>query len=339
MKIKQFIFEEYVLVVVFATVSFLSMVFAGYITTAYQTEKLSQGYYGSNTVYLQVNDPENQLDYEALYRGMKDGILFRELAGDLVRGVLLRGDVEPPPLLKGRFFLEDDFFNGERLVIAGNAYDPVIQKRNGRDYIEVNQEYYEVIGRLGAGEISKLDDMLLVNLEAIDLGKSGIYAIDGKSSENITAASRLLQNEVLKAGASYDVIEREPSGIKRLLKYEQSNTLLYVVLLMVFLLSSAAVNLSLYEKKKSELAVQRLLGFSSAQIIGQMLKHYTLLAHIGYIGGLLITLLLIYMGIIRLSAPLVAAASYMVAILFGLLLIIVPTFQALRSPARELLNE
>lgn len=339
MKLKQITFEEYVLATVFVAVSFLSLVFAGYMTATYDAERLSQGFYGSNTVYRQVNDPENQLDYEALYRGMKDAILFRELSGDRVRGVFLRGDVEWPPLLGGRFFAEDDFFNGKRLVVAGNAYEPVIQKRNGQDYIEIIQEYYEVIGRLGTGEISKLDDMLLVNLEAIDLGRSGIYAIDGKSSEKITAADSLLKSEVVNAGASYDVIEREPSGIKRLFKYEQSNTLLYVVLLMVFLLSSVAVNLSFYEKKKSEIAVQRLLGFSSAQIVGQMLKHYALLAHIGYLGGLLSALLLIYMGIIRLSSPLVAAASYPAAMLFGLLVITVPAVQALRSPTRELLNE
>lgn len=339
MNMKQLTFDEYVLVVVFAVVSFLTVVFAGYITTAYQTEKLSQGYYGSNTVYLQVNDPENQLDYEALYRGMKDAIVFRELAGDLVRGVLLRGDVEPPPLLKGRFFEEDDFFNGKRLVVAGNAYDPAIQKRNGREYIKINEQYYEVIGRLGTEGISQLDNMLLVNLDAIDLGKNGIYAIDGKSVSRINAFSTLLKNQAVKSGANYDVIEREPSGIKRLLKYEQSSTFVYLVLLMVCLLSSTAVNLSLYEKKKIEIAVQRLLGFNSLQIIGQLMKYYAVLAHIGYIGGLLSGLFLVSLGIISISHPLPVASSYLTLMIFGLLILTVPVAQVLHSPTREIFSE
>lgn len=337
--LKQFVFEEYILAAVFAAVAFLSLVFAGYMTTAYNAEKLSQAYYGSNTVYLQVNDPDNQLDYEAVYAGMKDAVLFRELSGNRVRGILLRGKIVPPPLLTGRFFSEADFFTGKRLVVVGNTYNPVITEVNGRDCIKINQEDYEVIGRMGASEISQLDNMLLVNLDAVDLGKSGLYAIDGQSEQNIVSASLLFKSEVERAGAGYKLIEREPTGIRRLLKYEQSNALLYLVLVSVLLLSSVAVNLSLYEKKKSEIAVQRLIGFSSAKIVGQLLKHYALLAHIGYSGGLLAGLLLICTGIISISDPLAAAASYPASMLFGLLLITVPAVQALHSQARELLNE
>lgn len=339
MNLKHVTFEEYILAAVFAAVSFLSLVFVGYMTAVYDTEKLSQGYYSSNTVYLQVNDQENKLDYEAVYAGMKDSILFQELYGERVRGVFLRGDVEPPHLIMGRFFNETDFFKSKKLVVAGNSYDPIIKKRNNKDYIKINQEYYEVIGRMGTGEISQLDNMLLVNLDAINLGKSGLYAIDGKSDQNIATASLLLKSEVDRAGASYNLIDREPSGIRRLLKYDQSNALLYTVLILVFLLSSAVVNLSLYEKKKSGIAVQRLLGFSSRQIVGQLLKSYALLAHIGYIIGLLAGLILIYLGIVHLSNPLYAAASYPALMLFGLLLITVPVVQSLRSQTRELLSK
>lgn len=336
---KRITFEEYILASVFAAVAFITLVFASYINDVYHKEKLSQGYYGSDTIYLQVFDLESKLDYEALYAGFKDAILFQELSGEYVRGVLFHGDIDSPPLLEGRFFMEDDFFNGKKLAVAGNTYDPAIKHLDGRDYLVINQENYEVIGRLGTGEISQLDKMLLINLDAVAPETGGLYAIDGISPKRIAAASTFLQCEVDKCGGSSKLIEREPTGIKRLLKYEQSNALLFAVLVLVFLLSSAVVNLSLFEKKKSEIAAGRLLGFSSARIIGQVLKSYLLLSHIGYIGGLLPGLLLVYLDVIHLSSPVMAAVSYLIILLFGLILVTLPVALSLRCPARELLSE
>lgn len=339
MRFKAFTFEEYTVSVLFAAVAFLSLVFAGYFSDAYNKEKLSQGYYGSNTVYIQVNDPSKQLDRKSVYAAIKDVIFFQELAGERSRAVFFRGNIEPPPLLQGRFFKEDDFFCGKKLVVIGNAYNSIITKHNGYDYIKINQEDYEVIGHLGGNEISKLDYMLMVNADAINPGNGGLYAIDGKSEQKIAAATRLFKNEVEKAGGAYSVIEREPTGIKRLLKSEQTNTLLYFVLILVFLFSSVAVNLSLYEKKKREIAIQRLLGFSSKNIIGQILKDYIFLAHVGFLLGLLAALFLVSYNKIHLSSPLAIVASYLALIIFDLLLIILPTIQALQNQTRELLSE
>ena len=230
MRFKEFTSEEYTMSALFAAVAFLSLIFAGYISDTYYKEKLSQGYYGSNTVYIKVNDPSKQLDQKSLYAGIKDAIIFQELAGERVRAVFFRGDIEPPPLLKGRFFQEDDFFRGKKLVVIGNAYNPIVTERKGHDYIIINQEEYEVIGYLGGNEISKLDYMLMVNADAIDPGYGGVYAIDGNSKQNIAAAAQLLKNQVEKAGGSYLVIEREPRGIKRLMKNEHANALLFLSL-------------------------------------------------------------------------------------------------------------
>ncbi|MGS0764882.1 ABC transporter permease [Syntrophomonas curvata] len=339
MRFKALTFEEYAILALFAAVAFLSLVFAGYISDTYNKEKLSQGYYGSNTVYIQVNDPSKQLDQKSIYASIKDAIIFQELAGERVRAVFFRGNIEPPPLLKGRFFKEADFFCGKKLVVIGNAYNPIITERKGHDYIKINQENYEVIGHCGGNEISKLDYMLMVNADAIDPGHGGLYAIDGNSKQNIAAAVQSFKNEVGKAGGSYSVIEREPTGIKRLMKSEQTNTLLYFVLVLVFILSSVAVNLSLYEKKKREIAIQRLLGFSSKNIIGQILRDYTFLAHVGFFLGLLAALFLASYNKIHLSSPLAVVASYLALMIFGLLLIILPTIQTLHNQTRELLSE
>ncbi|HQA07787.1 MAG TPA: ABC transporter permease [Syntrophomonadaceae bacterium] len=339
MRFKEFTSEEYTMSALFAAVAFLSLIFAGYISDTYYKEKLSQGYYGSNTVYIKVNDPSKQLDQKSLYAGIKDAIIFQELAGERVRAVFFRGDIEPPPLLKGRFFQEDDFFRGKKLVVIGNAYNPIVTERKGHDYIIINQEEYEVIGYLGGNEISKLDYMLMVNADAIDPGYGGVYAIDGNSKQNIAAAAQLLKNQVEKAGGSYLVIEREPRGIKRLMKNEHANALLFFVLISTFLLSSVAVNLSLYEKTKREIAIQRLLGFSSKTIVGQILRDYIFLAHVGFFLGLSVALFLVSYNKIHLSNSLAVIASYFVVILFGLLVIILPTMQALHNQTRELLSE
>lgn len=323
----------------FLIMSVIIVCFLNYFFMSYEIEKLSQGYYSSNTVFFTIESNDN-LYYKKIYAELNDSILFRDLDINTdVRGVMFKGDIQKPPIIEGRFLEENDFFNNKKVAVVGKSFKESIKKGNSRQYMSLFGEEYEVIGILGANIDSRLDRMILVNLDSITQKKVGLYAIDGRRNSNIQRTFTSISNYLDTINSKFDIVEREEEGIRRLLRYEKNNIYIFILLFIIFFLSSMSITLSWFEKNKCEISIYLLVGYGKKVVIFNILKKYFLLASIGFLSSFIILIPLSLINIIELVNVLFYYfIAYCATMFFCLIVVIVPITASLKTNVKYLIS-
>lgn len=319
--------DEKILILIFTVISIFLIIISAYLSESYIIEYLSQGYYSSNVIFFKHNDNE-VFDIDNIYKNEKDILLFKELSiNSDIRGVYYKGEIEKPQMKEGRFFSEDDFCDEKHYAVIGASFTDNIYEENNIKYFKYNDISYEVIGIMGYKQESKIDRACFINLNNSLCEQEGIYAIDGKNSNNINSLLEKIQNQY-----NITLIKRERTGIDRFFKTESFNILLIALLLCSLILTTISVSLYWIEKRKKEISILRLVGYSDLRISKVILFRYLLLEHIsillGFFIGIIIILSLNY-NIISIMGN-VLLLSYFLVILSCLIIVIIPIKKALK---------
>ncbi len=178
-----------------------------------EVHKLNNGYYSTNRQAFSINKKiSTYKDIKMIYLKCISGtILYKELTQfEDLRGVLVKGDIQEPPIIRGRFFTENDLYKEKYLAVIGNKQTDRVYKSNDCPYIDIGGHPYEVIGITGSKKGSSLlDYSIYVNLDSFSEvdNNAGLYHLDGIIEKNVKKSLALFEKDIRQIDlGSYGII-------------------------------------------------------------------------------------------------------------------------------------
>lgn len=205
-----------------------------------------------------------------------------------IRGIYYKGSIQKPEMKEGGFFCEDDFYDEKHYAVIGASFTDNIIEINNTKYFEYNNVLYEVIGVIGYSRESKINREYFINLSNSLCNEEGNFLIDGINSNKVNSILEKIHDKY-----SVTLIDREKNGIARFFKTESFNILLIVLVLCSLILTTISVSLYCIEKRKKEISILMLVGYSDLRISKVILFRYLLLEHISILLGFFIRIIVI----------------------------------------------
>lgn len=176
-----------------------SLTFYNCLTKEYDYNlQIDRGFVNGGATYFSLvtdADPETEVSGSANNEednSLQNAICFSKndsffLASQLgtTRAVYYQGDVTIPPIVSGRFLTSAECLSDQKRAVIGHAFvdktwlDPDTQKT----MISIEEGDYEVIGTMGMGKVSTIDNLIFVNIGSIDSARilSRILYLDSNS--------------------------------------------------------------------------------------------------------------------------------------------------------------
>lgn len=263
-----------------------------------------------------------------------EGNYYSTMQKGILRGVLYRGAVTLPPVVKGRFFTEEECLENINLAVIGKNLSDSIIDEGGKQYIEYNGRLYKVIGFVGLSGESALDDLLFVNIGSLSLEEQvdGIYYVDSGSNNQI------LFNDFNNASNKYlgcglKVRETPLAFIDVVSGGMYMKNYLKVLMVILGLFTYISVFIQTLREEHTKLAVMKLVGISMQKGMNKIVIKQVRLMTIGMIIGLFFNGLLIANGVFSLPPKWIIRTCYILVILeffmmaFWALLVVCYTLQ------------
>ena len=259
------------------------------LNTRQELEESKRGFYSEKASYLVCDDSADWETVRGILSGLewKSGILFKkdlEIDAD-TRGVFYKGKISVPPLLSGRFFTPEESWGKEKKALVGVRFEKDIYKKNGKQYIEIFGEPFEVIGILGSPQPTRLDSMKWIPLEtAVELtGIRGRYAVDGISEAVIYNNTKLLWMIMDEDWTMHKTEEQKT--LQKMHKFLDIDIIekIYLAIICVFVLNMILAGNYWMRQKKQKVQVERLLGFSSVAVIFSVFSEFLSIAGMSFL--------------------------------------------------------
>ena len=234
--------------------------------------------------------------------GAGSGSYFASLHRGTLRGVFFRGKRSADlPLIKGRFFTEEECLSEVPLAVVGQNVYQSCYEENGHDYLDYMEKKYEVIGVAAISGESPIDSLVFVNLGSIPAEEQikGIFYIDSASSaesvfeEMNRKSEEVLRTTLTRRNTPVALIDIVSGGM-----YLKNYLKVIMVFLLIFFYGSILVMAIRFHKVKS--AVLRLCGVSFRKFMGIFCKSFVFWASAGIILSALITISTIFSGLFSL---------------------------------------
>ncbi|MBB5174486.1 FtsX-like permease family protein [Salsuginibacillus halophilus] len=211
------------LIMLYSLLSIMMVTFSLYQINQQEVSILSRGLYESNPSTFTVTDDEEPIDWRKLNKDDAYSI-FVEIE-ESYRGFYYQEDTYSPPMVSGRYFEEEDFYNDKQRAVIGQSVS--------EDELEqIKRDGYEVIGIMGGSYSSPIDEMILFNIDAVEEGNpipSAVYVLNINNGQ--LSPDHLNFNNT---HISVDSINRGDIGAERFLGTEnyQVITGLFFILLL-----------------------------------------------------------------------------------------------------------
>lgn len=214
---------------------------------------------------------------------------FSAIHTGMGRGVFYQGNVSLPPMLEGRFFLQEECLSREPLAVIGSSYCDAVYIDDGIKHIDYLNKPYRVIGVTGVNHSSTLDSLIFVNLGSLSPEEqlNGRYYIDAEEKidgvfEQMNEASvRLFNNSLVRIEIPVTLIDVVSGGV-----YLKDYLKICVALLFVFMYFSILTQAILQQKRM--VSVMKIVGITFPKVF---FKAYFPLLMSGIMGILLSALI------------------------------------------------
>ena len=323
----------------------------GYAVGQYRFSQARRGLYGDNAVAflaqtLDLSDPEfNEKD-------LKPGLLatldkytditllhakmssFMSGGWDSFYGVYATGRITQPPLISGDYFDSEMLKADENICVCGcNASGNIgAVAKDGSYYVtdSISGVSYRVIGNVGVPWADvKLNWVILVNLTSVSITPADYlpYIIDGKNAAEVSACYEAVKAYFESNGCTVTRTDLPISSftLAEFLDMSTVNIIMYAFAAFTTVLATVPLTVRWAQKRRSSVAVKRMLGVGSAVICRETLGRLALLFHIGFIIGVLAFAALKLSGVVA-DEPVipVIVAAYVICLAFNLLVCAVP---------------
>ncbi|MGK9268010.1 ABC transporter permease [Bacillus inaquosorum] len=258
-------------------------------------DKISNDFHGPYSIFFKVKSedfPKNKL--ERLLMDKKNGgyILFKENISQnkKIFGFFNNGDVEVPPIVSGRFFENKDYFHNKKKAVIGQNVKTTNLK--GLKCFVFQGNCFEVIGVMGAGFKSNLDEFVYLNLDGVnDVNGNiaGTYVLDKGKKNNDGFYTKILK---LKDTLKLSILDIEKKGTSRVFS-DLNNSSIFILSLFIFLfiIKNTLVLYYWLYKKRIEVSIQYLIGTSINQILLDLFKKFVMKISGAYLASVLIVAL------------------------------------------------
>lgn len=254
-------------------------------------EKMEKGNFGERSYLasMTINTMETRF---ALYGNfvkehISCGIYLddRGSTENTIRYMAFTEDYVNLPMKNGRFFEKDDFTKNNKVAVVGKNVENV-HEREGKQYIQVNNQEYYVLGEMGYEEDTAFDNYIFLNLFACDNQELKIYKIDLFSdideNETMDKCVGVMQNlnsnvEVL---AETDNFADTVTVNFNLISY-------FLGLLLCYILCIILISYQWLMLQRRELSIRRLVGASQGQIVRYIMVQYIIYMLISFVAGYL----------------------------------------------------
>ncbi|OYD07333.1 ABC transporter permease [Paludifilum halophilum] len=187
-----------------------------------------------------------------------------------------------PPMVSGRYFTATDFYTGKRIAVLGQEVGESVGKedvfeKNGKEYFQLAGKTFEVIGRMGAFYPSEVDELALVNMDAID-NHPNLYVMN-------TEDNKMKHDQALSVNQNsipIQVIDRTDHGAQRYLgtDFYQKGILIFIA--SILMITSLLFNQYWFNKRKNEIRILWQHGISLRKVYVRTTIQYLLLVSICY---------------------------------------------------------
>lgn len=253
------------------------------------------------------------------------------------RAVCYQKDMDLPPIREGRFFSSEECWNNAKLAVIGKNHldETWIQPDSSKRMISLSCGDYEVVGVMGTGKISTIDDLVFVNIGSLDesmlmtrifyLDSQGSHAskLFRKLSSEISSTSSFSTTQIEMPATAADIVS---GGVffSDILKYTIYAFLMvtYICMLVFFIVSS-----------QERLAICTLIGQSFSQSLLRVFMPILLCGLAGIAVAVISTLLMIHFSFFELPDYMVYSSMVKSSLTGLLALLLFPVVQriAMRS--------
>ncbi len=347
----RFKIEELALVVIFAAIGVGTIFFGSYAVEKYEINKAARGIFSPNVLVLGVRGIDGNFDDTNVVDLTKEVMDFINTEGDvavyqwLLSGkqlpsfaIAFKGDVPTNArIVYGRYFVESDFLGDNAACVLGQGvYFGNISTRDGMNYYSASSKTYEAVGAIGYPIISSANNIKLYGLNAYgaQLNELLPFFVDF-TDESRTDALKEKFTALLTAH-HVKVVEMEvPSSdftVSGFFNMELLNLIMLIFACFCVVLSTVPLTLFWAERRKKRVAVQRMLGFSSAFTLWRMFGRLMILFHLGFLLSYGVYAVIAEIGYLNLKSFFSAemAVAYLGALVFNILIAIVPFAQTMR---------
>lgn len=252
-----------------------------------QLELNSRGFYNEYAQEFMLTEAASEERFlKAMQASVQDGIVYLmhlDYANTL-QGVWYQGEIKKPELESGRFFVEEDFSSGKRVAVIGKKYLKELEKKDGKSYLEIGEESYEVIGILAAQEDTRMGQLKFINWDAAikTYGLAGDYLLDGLNKSKVKEEIDQLAERMYSDEFYHSDLEVDDDSVVRVFGLETLDAI-YMVMVVNFIICGIFITVYWLYKKKSYIEVYTLLGFTRRRIFLDLLKNYMISVALGFL--------------------------------------------------------
>ncbi len=207
-------------------------------------------------------------------------------------------DVWHYPLAEGRYYTVEEIERGEKVVLIGRNYEKHIYIENGIEYIDIENERYEVLGIVGTrGHTSLWDARLFMPCTALpekiqkqceNNGGLG-FIVYSNTEESLQQDVEIIQSNTKQLYTDGEVSYAGEIESKIGIGAVASDVIVAVAILGYMATMVYAVNIMVFwiEKRKKEIAVRKAVGYKDRHIIKLLLAEMIGVSGISFVLALL----------------------------------------------------
>lgn len=278
------------------------------IVSATRTERINN--LSQNLLYtghernFYIKDAEEESLWEKVMPELasqhKDFVIYLSMQDPeiVMRGICVKGRVQVPPMIEGKFFDYDTSWSDTPGIVLGKDCQEAIVERNGKKYYSYGGTDFEVLGIMGTEEESRLNHMALLDFKSA-VRMTGIntdYVLDAGKEPALVEVARDIDNLFRRyrpAEVWIHVEEGEQiSYIARLLSSDAIMDTMYIMILISFSLSTILVTFIWLRFRRSLFFAWQLFGYGERMKGLETAKRYYLAAGVGFVAGLFVMALL-----------------------------------------------
>ena len=262
----------------------LSVTVAAFLTTQLYNNhikllsKINNSFYNDNAVYF-YQTGEN-LRTSELYQRLSDGmLLYNQISSEQdVRGVLFKGNIEYPQLIRGDFFDEEVFCRSQKLAVIGCEVETI--EIDGDQYYEFNGDKYRVVGIMGYDMKTRLDRTVFLSMNDDILFSNVQYIASSKDQERVMSllGDRSLFGDVM-------VMPRENPGLLYVTSTGKNVDITTNMFILSLLFHSFVLMYFVVDGLRDEMVIMKMNGLSKRCIFKHFWSKFSCLAAMAVLLG------------------------------------------------------
>lgn len=261
------------------------------------------------------------------------------------------------PLVSGRYYTAEEIKNGEKVVLIGERIKDYTREADGKQYIDIYDTEYEVLGVVGLeGQLSLWDNRIFMPCTALptevmeplltgeDRGSLIIYNASGDMKKDIDVINAngksIIKGFKLKNEGPIEV----ENVVKQLLQSQNPIFILAILGYCVTLIYAINIVIFWLEKRRYEIGVRKAFGYTDKDIAKMIFGEMAGLALLSGIMAFAVQMILsavigrISDYILKLYVPNIIVGMGVV-VLTAVLTSIWPVINALKIPSAEVVKE